>query len=185
MNETSSKDLQFVSLFRTTSYDNQIMLSYKGEISQDIMLGLLDLTEKKLDSANTDQTIKSKIFNVMVGCLQNVTFHSNKNIHAKSSMFLISRVDNGYAIYSGNAIRKDSVEELKGKLMSIKSMSEKDLSEFYKSSLFTMELSANNGFGLSLFDMARKTGNALEFDFETIDEEYSYFSLKTVVNLND
>jgi len=183
MNEAAPKDLQFVSRFRNSMFDNQIMLSYKGEISQDIMLGLLDLTEKKLDSSNTDLTIKSKIFNVMVGCLQNVTYHSDKNKHAKASMFLIGRVDNGYAIYSGNAISKDKVKDLKAKLMSINDMSGDELTEFYKAWLATRELSNKSGIGLGLIDIARKTGNALEFDFEDIDDEYNYFSLRTVVKL--
>jgi hypothetical protein len=184
MNETTFKDLQFVSRFRSTMFDNQIMLSYKGEISQDIMLGLLDLTEKKLDSSNADLGVKSKIFNVMVGCLQNVTYHSDKNKHAKSSMFLIGRVDGGYAIYSGNAISKDKVADLKTKLMSINDMSGAELTEFYKSWLTSRELSEKSGIGLGLIDIARKTGNPLEFDFENIDEEYNYFSLRTVVKTN-
>lgn len=183
MNEAAPNDLQFVSRFRNSMFDNQIMLSYKGEISQDIMLGLLDLTEKKLDATNADLGIKSKIFNVMVGCLQNVTYHSDKNKYAKASMFLIGRVDNGYAIYSGNAIGKDKVDELKSKLMSINDMSTDELADFYKSWLTTRELSTKSGIGLGLIDIARKTGNALEFDFENMDEEYNYFSLRTVVKL--
>ena len=117
MNEETPKELQFVSSIRRGLIDNKIMLSYKGEISQDIMLGLLELTEKKLDSHKTDLSVKSKIFNVMVGCLQNIIYHSEKDELSKSSMFMICYVDKGYAIYSGNAVRKDKVGIFRSKLM--------------------------------------------------------------------
>jgi len=181
MTESSEKNLQFLSRFRSSLFDNQIMLSYKGEISQNIMLGLLELTERKLDSSNADQGIKSKIFNVMVGCLQNITYQTEHNKHAKSSMFLIGRTDEGYAIYSGNAICNDKVSDFKEKLVSMTDMSGKDLSDFYKTWLTSGELSEKNGIHLGLIDIARKTGNTLDFDFENIDEEYSYFSLRTEI----
>ncbi len=181
MTESTDKNLQFLSRFRASMFENQIMLSYKGEISQNIMLGLLELTERKLDSSNEDQGIKSKIFNVMVGCLQNITYHSEDNKHAKSSMFLIGRIEDGYAIYSGNAINNDKVSDFKEKLMSMTDMSGTELSLFYKTWLTSGEMSDKNGIHLGLIDIARRTGNTLDFDFENIDADYSYFSLRTEI----
>jgi hypothetical protein len=181
MKENSSDNLQFVNQFREQIFENEIMLAYRGEISQDIILALLDMTEKKLGSSNEDQTIKSKIFNVMVGCLQNITTNSDKNKHSKSNMFLIGKCETGYTIFSGNAIRKDRIATLKEKLFKISGMSEADLKEFYFLWLQSRELTEEQGVGMGLIDIARKTGNSLEFDFYDIDSDYSYFSLKTMV----
>jgi hypothetical protein len=157
------------------------MLSYKGEISQEIILALLEMTEKKLDSSNAEYGLKSKIFNVMVNCLQNITFHTEKNEHSKSSMFAIGRNDENHAVYSGNEIRKERIPELKEKLDQVKKMSEEELNNFYKYWLKTRELSEKKGIGLGLIDIARKTGSDLDYDFDRIDSDYNYFSLRTVV----
>lgn len=181
MQEKTNNNLVYVEQIRKHIVDNKIMLSYKGEISQEIILALLTMTEKKLDSSNAEYGLKSKIFNVMVNCLQNITFHAEKSKHFKSSMFTIGRNGSGHAVYSGNAINKDRVGELKEKLDQIKRMNEEELNSFYKFWLKTRDISENRGIGLGLIDIARKTGSDLDYDFEAIDEEYNYFSLRTIV----
>jgi hypothetical protein len=181
MTEQPENSLVFVEQIRKHVVENKIMLSYKGEISQEIILALLEMTEKKLDSSNAEYGLKSKIFNVMVNCLQNITFHTEKNEHSKSSMFAIGRNDENHAVYSGNAIRKERIPELKEKLDQVKKMSEEELNNFYKYWLKTRELSEKKGIGLGLIDIARKTGSDLDYDFDRIDSDYNYFSLRTVV----
>ena len=185
MEQTIENRLGFIEQFRKQMLENEIMLSYKGEISQQIILALLDMTEKKLNSSHTGKSIKTKVFNVMIGCLQNITFHAEKNEYSKTSMFTIGKVGEDYAIYSGNAIRKDKISELKERLDQISQMGEKDLNEFYKFWLQTRDLKDKKGIGLGLIDIARKTGNDLDYDFEDIDEEYSYFALRTIVKSNN
>ena len=184
MKETIENKLGFITKFRKQMFENEIMLSYKGEISQQIILALLEMTEKKLDSSQAERGLKTKIFNVMIGCLQNITFHAEKNEYYKTSMFTIGRAGERYAIYSGNAIRKDKIPELKEKLDKISQMDEKGLNEFYRFWLQTREMEDRKGIGLGLIDIARKTGNDLDYDFEDIDENYSYFALRTIVKSN-
>jgi hypothetical protein len=181
MQKNTENSLAFVEQIRKHVVENKIMLSYKGEISQEITLALLEMTEKKLDSSKAAYALKSKIFNVMVNCLQNISFHTEKNEHAKSSMFTIGRSETSHAVYSGNAIRKERIPELKEKLDQIKKMSEEELNNFYKYWLKTRDLSEKKGVGLGLIDIARKTGSDLDYDFGGIDDEYNYFSLRTIV----
>ena len=182
MKELVNDPLGFIDEIRTQISDNEIMLSYNGEISQEIILALLHMTEKKLDSSNEEKGLRSKLFNVMIRCLQNITVHAERNAYFKSSIFTISRLkEGGYAIYSGNAVRNDKVPKLKEKLNMINQMTEDDLHEFYKLWLTSRELNDKRGIGLGLVDIARKTGNDLDFYFEKIDENFSYFALRTVV----
>jgi hypothetical protein len=181
MNDLVENKLGFIRQFRQQMQENEIMLSYKGEISQQIILALIEMTEKKLESSQTERGLKTKIFNVMIGCLQNITFHAEKNEYFKKSMFTIGRQGSNYAIYSGNAIRNDRIPELKSKLDRISKMDEADLNEFYKFWLQTREMVYKKGIGLGLIDIARKTGNDLDYDFQEIDENYSYFALRTIV----
>ena len=184
MNIQSLDKLGFVSKLKEQMPDNQFMLSYKGEISDEIMMPLLAMTEMKLEMSGAKGKIKGKVFNVIVECLQNVTRHTRNMEHRKAAMFMLGGCDEGFVIYSGNAIRADKVQELKEKLLKINTMTQEELKEFYKFWIHTQEFSERGGAGLGFIDMARKTGNPLDFDFEPIDDEYYFFSLKTLVNNN-
>lgn len=182
MNENKVYDLQFVNEFRKRTFEDHFVLSYRGEISQEIMLALLDMTEKKLDITETRVSIKTKVFNVMVGCLQNISSQVVKNKYAELSMFTIGLRDSGYQVFSGNAILKSNIDELETRLHKINDMSKDELKEFYKFWLQSRNLSDRETFGMGLIDIARKTGNPLDYDFEDIDDDYSYFSLRTTVS---
>jgi hypothetical protein len=182
MTAQSIEDLKYVSLVRKQMNENQLMLCYRGEMSQEIVMALLNLSENKLNQAKFDTTVKNRVFGVMVECLQNITQHSEKHEHAKSNMFMIGCSDKGYIIYSGNVIRSEKVEELKSKIQKINTMSDDELKEFYKYWMKTESLSGKTEFGLGLIHIARKTGNNLDFDFEKMDDSNHYFSLRTLVD---
>lgn len=182
MNTTALDDLRFVSEVRKQMDVNRLMLSYRGEMSQEIVIALLNMTEHKLSQAQDDSSIKSRVFAVMVECLQNITQHSDKSRFSRSNMFMIGNTDEGYMIYSGNVISSDKVDELRDKITRINTMTEEELREFYKYWMKNEALSGKTGFGLGLIHIARKTGNPLDFDFEKIDDNHYFFSLKTLVD---
>ena len=52
-----------------------------------------------------------------------------------------------------------------------------ELKEFYKSILNNGIRSLNGGSGLGMIDIARKTGEKLEYNFLEIDDKVSFFTL--------
>jgi len=182
MNTNFRSDLDYVNRVRGQMNKNQLMLCYRGEMSQEIVIALLNLTENKLNQTNDDSTIKTRVFSVMVECLQNITQQSKESIHAKSNLFMVGYAEHGYTVYSGNVVKKENVEELRSRILEINTMTEEELKEFYKSLIKNESLSGKTGFGLGLIHIARKTGNALEFNFEQIDTDHYFFSLSTLVD---
>jgi hypothetical protein len=182
MNKPTIDNLEFVSEVRKQMNDNRLMLSYRGKMSHEIAMALLNLTENKLNKSDFENPPKARVFNVMVECLQNITQHSEKEEHADSSMFMIGLSEKGYMIYSGNVIKQDKVQELKEKIMTLNKMSEDELREFHKYWMLNESVSKKTGFGLGLIHIARYTGYPLDFDFEPIDNEHCFFSLKTMVD---
>jgi hypothetical protein len=182
MSSETIDNLKFVGQIRKLMNESQLMLSYRGEMSQEIIMALLNLTENKISQTNYDSNIKSRVFGVMVECLQNITHHSTQSEFARSNMFMIGCSNIGYIIYSGNVIKKEDIEELKGKIQEINTMTENELKEFYKYWMKNEPLTEKSGFGLGLIHIARKTGNALDYDFEQIDFDNYFFSLSTLVD---
>jgi hypothetical protein len=181
MDTQTIDDLKFVGDVRKQMNENNLMLSYRGIMSQEITMALLNLTENKLNKAESDNPPKTRVYRVMVECLQNITQHSEKNHHAGSSMFMMGQTEKGYLIYSGNVIKHDKVEELKDKLLTLNKMKDDELRDFHKYWILNESLNEKSRFGLGLIHIARYTGNPLEFDFEPIDNDHDFFSLKTIV----
>jgi len=157
-----------------------LMLVYEGEFTQEITKAVLAMAEKNLDSKGEESGIKRKVFNVMVECLQNICKHSDTvaSEDEKGAIFMIGVEDSGYVVTSGNFIGNLHVEGLKDKLEKINSLDKEGLKAFYKDLIQASEISDKGGAGLGFVDIARKSGQKLEYDFTKINAEYSFFSLK-------
>lgn len=176
------KDLKYISVVRKLMSDNRILLSYRGVMSQDIVIALLNLAENKLNQADQGSSVKNRVFSVMIECLQNITQHSEKNEFADSNIFMMGLGEKGFIIYSGNVIRNEKTDELKNKLTKINTMTDAELKDFYKFIIKNESLSEKASFGLGLIQIARKTGRPIYFDFEKIDDAHSFFTLKTSID---
>jgi hypothetical protein len=76
----------------------------------------------------------------------------------------------------------ENVNFLESKLSEINSLDKEGLKELYKSIIKSSQLSEKGGAGLGFVDMARKSGQKLEYHFNKIDDKYSFFSLKTKIS---
>ncbi|MGE3825971.1 MAG: DUF6272 family protein, partial [Bacteroidia bacterium] len=63
----------------------------------------------------------------------------------------------------------------------INSMTSEELKTLYKEILNNDQLSSKGGGGLGMIDIARKTGEKLNFNFVEINNKYSFFSLNIKV----
>ncbi|MBL4716200.1 MAG: hypothetical protein COC01_01880 [Bacteroidetes bacterium] len=163
---------------------NNIMLFYEGAFSQDIIKSVLKFTERKLEYIETQTSVKKKVFNVMVECLQNICKHveSEEGLIDTKSMFMIAKENGDYIVTTGNPVNNDKVEELSGILRKINEFSEEELKSVFKS-LLKDGTSKDYGIsGLGLIDVARKTGSKFNFDFKDLDSNYRFFILQTRIS---
>jgi len=160
-----------------------LILIYNGEFNQEITKSVLAMAEKNLESIGEDNGIRKKVFNVMVECLQNICKHSDtfEKVEEKHAVFMIGKEDEGYIITSVNLIHTENVEKLKEKLDHINTLDKDGLKSFYKELLKTAQLSEKGGAGLGFVDIARKSGQRLEYDFKPVDDIYNFFCFKTTI----
>ncbi|HVA98590.1 MAG TPA: SiaB family protein kinase [Bacteroidia bacterium] len=164
---------------------NNVMLSFKGDITAELLTSILQIMESKLDNLQEEPKIKKKVYNVLVECLQNLYHHMDDlelpEIEAgeplRSAIFMIGKVDNQYNIITGNYIRSVNVDSLKKRLDEINVLSKEQLKDYYKEVLNNGEMSSKGGGGLGMIDIARKTGQKLNYNFMAVDEKHSFFSL--------
>jgi hypothetical protein len=161
---------------------NNIMLSFKGDITSDLLTSILQIMEAKLDNWQEEPKVKKKVYNVLVECLQNLYHHmdeitADQDDKIRSAIFMIGKIDGQYNIITGNYIRNENIPGLKKLLEEINVLNKEELKEYYKEVLNNGVMSMKGGGGLGMIDIARKTGGKLNFDFTRVDEKYSFFSL--------
>ncbi|MCB8964035.1 MAG: hypothetical protein H6536_03220 [Bacteroidales bacterium] len=166
-------------------HKGDIIVAYKGTISADIIADTLGLVESKLDDLLEQNLVRKKLYNVLVECLQNLYHHVDPVKNSESThnfgAFVLSKTDNGYRISTGNMVRSEKSIVLKEKIDKINSLSKEELKDFYKFVLNNQTFSEKGGGGLGLIDMARKTGNKLEYKFSSYSSEYDFFNLNVLI----
>jgi hypothetical protein len=161
---------------------NNILLSFKGDITSELLTSILQIMENKMDNLQEEPKTKKKVYNVLVECLQNLYHHMDDATNVKgdknrSAIFMIGRSDSAYNIITGNYILNENIHGLKTRLDEVNALSKEELKDYYKSVLNNGEMSLKGGGGLGMIDIARKTGEKLEYNFLEIDNKVSFFTL--------
>lgn len=154
---------------------NNILLSFKGDITSELVTSILQIMEAKLDSMNEEKNLKKKVFYVLVECLQNLHHHSEEE-GSNSAMFAICKKENKYVIITGNVITKENVAGLDARLKELNTLTPKQLKDRQMSVLENGTLSKKGGGGLGMIEIARKTGKLI-YEFMPIDDKQSFFSM--------
>ena len=169
---------------------NKVVLSFKGDVTSELMSSILQIIEQRMDSMNEAPRLRKKVYNVLVECLQNLYHHideipatTGKKGFDRSAILMISLSNNGYSITTGNYILTSRKESFRERLERINSLEPNDLKELYKEILSSDSRSDKGGGGLGMIDIARKTGKKLNYDFAPLNKEYSFFSLN--INVED
>jgi hypothetical protein len=177
--------------FSDLSNGNQI-LYYKGNIDSELINRVLDSVEAKMVNSKERPKLRKKVYNVLVESLQNLYHHVEKvpedfgdQKSEKFGMLAVNKVDNGYKIITGNFIFSEDVKMLEEKIKRINRSNHDELTELYKFILNHQRISSKGGGGLGLVDIARKSGNKLEYLFKDYNEKSSFFYLKILVSENN
>ena len=167
-----------------------VILSYKGSITTDLINNVLEQIESKLDDVDEQGKIRKKVYNVLVESLQNLYHHveeipekfkNRDKFDSKFGILVIAREEDMIKISTGNFITSEKIKFLKDKIDKINSLSKEELKDMYKFILNHQKLSAKGGGGLGLVDIARKTGNKLEYTFQHYEDDYYFFNLDVFI----
>jgi len=163
-----------------------IMLSFKGELTTDLLTSILQIVENKLDRFGESGKVKKRMFNILVECLQNLHHHlesppAESGKDTPSVVVMIAKNVTGYSVLTGNFVLENSADMLKRRLEEINSMSKEEVKTLYKSVLADGKMSEKGGGGLGMIDIARKSGEKLEFGFVPFGNGSSFFSLNVKV----
>ena len=166
-----------------------LLMSFTGEISEQKVDTILTDLEKQLEESEPEFKKQRKVYNILVEALQNLYHHTGKKKHFivvgedsnRDVAFVIGKKAGDYNILAANYIENKNIPSLRDRLDKINGMDSDELRRFYKEVLNNGEYSVHGGGGLGMIDIARKSGNKLEYRFEDVSDDYSLFALKIKV----
>ncbi len=169
--------------------NGDIILFYKGNVDSDVINHVLDTVEGKMVEVDEQSKLRKRVYNVLVESLQNLYHHVDRvpedyedQTAEKYGLLVVKKVEGGYKIVTGNFVQSENIEKLEEKIKRINRSSNEEIKELYKFILNHQRISAKGGGGLGLVDIARKTGNKLDYAFKKYNEKYSFFYLDILVN---
>jgi hypothetical protein len=174
---TSFFDKYHHSITQLTKLTDDIIVEFKGELSQEVISKLEGEVENKALDLSLPKQILKKLFFISVETLQNMLIHGAKLPDSSSNnIFVISKKGDSILIKSANLIVQSEIQKIRSHLELINGFEdEKALKEFYINNLSNSQMSAKGGAGLGFITIAMKSGNKLKYEFHELDRDFSVF----------
>ncbi len=173
---------QLFEIYKTFE-NKEVIFSFQGQVSEQLLVSVLDVMEKNFSEMEGETKLKKKVINVLVECIQNL-YHHKEIIDNESTqvLLLVVKKEDGFYIQTGNYIDKHKGIELKDRLLKVNSFSKDELKEYYQKTLNEGFISEKGTAGLGLIDIARKSGNKLEYEIFEGKDNVDFFSLNIKVD---
>lgn len=165
------------------------ILSYQGPLSFSTIDALL--SEFKIASQEHKISFKAykKMISVMIEALENISKYSEQfqcNVTEKDDFCpscYINCNTNSLELIASNPVRDKDVESLRSRIDCVNSQNQKSLKDLYKSTMTNGKFSEQGGAGLGFIEMAKTTGNKLEYNFKELQEGFSLYTFRVVLDL--
>lgn len=175
--------------FFLDTYDYDLSLNYRGPFQDDITSKLVDITENTILESNGTSKVHRKVSFLMVECFQNIIKHADQSLKSPDQsispgMFAFRKKLHSYVINSINPVKPQDVKFLSKTVDLVNSMDRDTLKRMYKRQLQQSELDSKGGAGLGLIELARKSGQELQYQIEEREGQVPHFH-QQVAFIND
>jgi hypothetical protein len=169
--------------------EDKLSFAYMGILTNQLVISAISLIEQYLQIDTNFRKLRRKLSFLMIESFQNILRYgdepSNKGLKYRKEMFIVRNIEGIFYIGSANLIENKKIDYVRSKLDEVNQMEGDDLNQLYRKILTNNKFTDAGGAGLGFIEMARKTNQKLQFEFVTIDEEYSYFYLLISMKLED
>lgn len=172
--------------FLSNADSGQLLFAMNGAISGNLQNAILEVAEHGLYNLPCSTRLRKRAFHILVECLQNIMMHGDQPKESEQSKgeVMITALDDGILIRTGNEVSERQATLIRQKLEKLDGSCVDRLRDTYKKQLVNGKLSAQGGAGLGFVDIARKSGNEIDYRFYPIGNDRVFFSLIVKVASN-
>ena len=165
-----------------------ILFNFSGPISQTLLLEIGDTLRNKMELDKTSPSTVLKVFAMLVEQTQNIIHYSAEKrtaAHSKESvsdgLIVVGIEKERYYVLCGNTVYNRNVNNIHNQLTQLQNMDKNELKQYYKEQRRKTTSVESKGAGLGFIELARRSVTPIEFNFQNVDDRFSFFSLKTSV----
>ena len=158
--------------------DNSIILAFRDDINMETLDGLYSITEWRMEYMDSERSVKKRIFNILVECLQNVVNHAITEVKEYGPIVALAKENGQFVIITANQIDDENLSRFETKVSAVNSIDQKDIRKIYSEKLSNAEFSAKGGAGLGLLDIYKKSGHKLEYETHEIKQGLYMLTVK-------
>jgi hypothetical protein len=165
-----------------------IIIDYCGPIHYDTIGELIHQFKNHVPILGIQIGTYKKVLLVMIESLENIMkyreypLQSDENDKGFTPLFSVIKEGDRYYINSCNTLEYNKMESLEERLIYLNNLSIPGIKEYYKETITNGQFSQKGGAGLGLIEMAKISGNKIEYMFQRVDENYVNFSLRITVD---
>ncbi len=161
--------------------ENELLMICADEFNDENCDKHLAKAEAEVLSITEEKKLRKRIFYILVESMQNISRHK-ATVHVPTDgskpLMLIGKHEKKPYVLTANPIETDKIPELQERIDLINRTGVGELRQLYRDVLNDGEMSDAGGANLGLIDIARKAGGQMQYGFDRIDEDHSYFILK-------
>ena len=166
--------------------DEDSIFDYKGKIEDQNVTEILDSIEGILKDKKESPRVFKRIFNVLVELVQNLYHHGEVPAdigvpYNKFGVLILRDEGTQYRISAGNFIKIDGLKLIRDRIDQINTLSSEETQSLYRIILTNEEFSEKGGGGLGMVDIARKSGNNMEYQFFEYNPGYLFLAIDVII----
>ncbi len=155
-------------------------LLYDGNIVDEVTDKIIDLSDFNYLGQDNYKRTRKKVSFLLAECFQNIIRHGENLFQSQTNevdfgFFLTRHINDTYFITSANLIKTGKVANLKSQLNKVNSLDKESLKALYLDMLENKSFSEKGGAGLGLIEIARKSGQKIEYVVDEYQDDYSIF----------
>jgi hypothetical protein len=159
----------------------QVIMIHKGDFNQESILPILKMLENNLSKKTTALGVQKKVFYLVLELLQNVSKYGLVIKGIREGIFLLCKSGNRYIVSTGNFILNSDIPNVKSILDSIVDLNKDTLEAMHKRKLVDGANSGMKNGGLGLIDVVRFSNDKIQYSFEPVDENKSFYTLQVTI----
>ena len=189
LNTKYNMDTKYFYNLQKSLKEQNIMFCYSGYVTERILSAIGETIKKKLAIEETELGKTKKVFSIFVEGVQNVIRYSAESLgpedqdesEVRYGLVTIGQDPKGISVQCGNLIYNKDVQKMKERVNQVEGKDKDQLKKLYKQKMMEGPEEGSKGASLGLVEMARRSGYPIEFAFEEINQEHTFFCIKAIV----
>jgi hypothetical protein len=167
--------------------DNCISIIYSGPIWAGGIGGMADMLQRRLQFDEVPFSSSQAVFSIFVEQISNMMMHSAEKeqvgpesavVEASKGVFILGMRDKQFYVQTGNVVTAQNAKLLKSRIDHLNTLDKQALRQYFREQTkVETEITATQGAGLGLIEIARKATSKIQYEFNPYGDGQFYFTM--------